>query len=201
MFEKFIWVLLLVCVQLSLTSCGSSNMGGGAAFNTVNASVSVNATDNPLLADIATWADQDTICSSGVTPTIENNMVNFVITSKTTISNGTASSLAVQKVTLTFTPNDSITPILPELYAIQSTNISGTVIAGGTLSVPVEVATHNFKRYFWNTADSADTVLCKDVPVYSYDVKVIFDLVEVSTGKTGTVTAGMIVRVADFIDQ
>jgi len=197
MIQKLIFSLLLVSLQLTLTSCGSSNMGGGASFNTVNASVSVDSAKNPLLSDLATWPDQTAICTSDPTkaPTIVNDLVNFTITSKTSISNGTPSALSVQKITLTFTPADTLTPALPSLFATQYINLSGsTVPAGGSVSIPVEVATHNFKIYFWNT------VLCQVVPVYSYNVTAAFDLVEVATGKSGMVTAGMIVRVADFAD-
>ncbi|MSN26366.1 MAG: hypothetical protein GJV46_10935 [Geobacter sp.] len=198
MIQKLIFLFLLVSLQLTLTSCGSSNMGGGAAFNTVNASVSVDSAKNPLLSDLAAWPDQTAICTSDPTkaPTIVNDLVNFTITSKTSITNGTPSALSVQKVTLTFTPADTLTPALPSSFAVQYTNLSGsTVPAGGSVSIPVEVATHNFKNYFWNT------VLCQLVPVYSYNVTVAFDLIEVATGKAGTIAAGMVVRVADFADK
>ncbi len=197
MIQKLVYALLLVSALCTISSCGSSNMGGGAAFNTVNAAVSVDSTKNPLMADIAKWPSTAaaSACDTTTSPTIVNDVVNFTITSTSSITNGTPSDLSVQKVTLTFTPADSLTPTLPSLYAIQYSNVSGyTIPAGGTLSVPVEVATHNFKAYFW------DSVLCQSVPVYSYNVTAYFDLVEVSTGKTGTITAGMIVRVADFAD-
>lgn len=198
MIQKLVLALLLVSVLLTLTSCGSSNMGGGTAFNTVNASVSVDAAKNPLLSDLAKWPDQTAICSSDPTkaPTIVNDIVNFTITSNSSITNGTPSALSVQKVTLTFTPADTVvTPALPALYAVQFLSGGGaTIAAGGTLSVPVEVATHNFKESFWNS------VLCQAKPVYSYNVTAAFDLIEVATGKAGTITAGMVVRIADFTD-
>lgn len=198
MLQKFVLKSLLFSSLLILVSCGSSNMGGGAAFNTVNASVSVDSAKNPLLSDLAKWPDQANICSTDPTkaPTIVNDLVNFNITSTTSITNGTASALAVQKVTLTFTPADTLTPALPALYAVQYSNVAGTQVpAGGSVTVPVEVATHNFKAYFWNT------VLCQSAPVYSYNVLASFELIEVSTGKTGSITAGMVVRVADFTDK
>jgi hypothetical protein len=187
-------VLMVLGYSVILAGCGSSNGGGTIDFNTVRASASVDAAKNPLLSDLATWTG--TPCDPTATATIKNDQVNFTITSTSSISSGTISPLVLQKATITFTPADSLSPVLPAQFATTFQNLVGTIVpAGGSLSVPVEIVTHNLKEFFFPTA------VCTGVPVYTYNVQVIFDAVESGTGKSGSIPAGMTVRIADFSDK
>lgn len=188
--------LLLGAVMLFFVSgCGSSDGGGTIMFNTVNVTASVDSAKNPLLSDLATWTDQNAICDGVQVPTIQNDLVNFNVTSKKSIANGTASNIMLQKATIVFTPADALSPALPAQFATTYLNLVGqTVTPDGTLSVPIEVVTHNLKSYFYPTA------VCRNVPVYTYNAQVLFEAVEAGTGKTGTIPAGMTVRIADFAD-
>lgn len=189
-------LLLGIFMSVLVSGCGSSNGGGTIMFNTVNVTASVDSAKNPLLSDLATWKDEATKCDGVQTPTIKNDLVNFTVSSKKSISNGTASNIMLQKATIIFTPADSTSPSLPPQYATTYINLVGqTVTPDGSLSVPIEVVTHNLKELFYATA------VCSNVPVYSYNVQVLFDVVEAGTGKSGMIPAGMTVRIADFTDN
>ncbi|OGU24848.1 MAG: hypothetical protein A2X85_04180 [Geobacteraceae bacterium GWF2_54_21] len=184
-------LLLGIFMSALLSGCGSSDGGGTVMFNTVNITASAESAKNPLLADLATWSDETNRCTSA-TATISNEIVNFNVVSTKSISTGTASNLMLQKATIIFTPGDTLTPALPAQLATTYQDLVGqTVLPGSTLSVPVEVVTHNLKLNF-NP--------CSVVPVYTYNVKVLFDAIEAGTGKSGTIQAGMTVRIADFAD-
>lgn len=89
-----------------------------------------------------------------------------------------------------------MTPALPPLYAVQYQNLLGqTIPAGGSLSVPIEIATHNLKEFLFPTL-----VCVASAPIYNYNVQVNFNAVESATGKSGSIPAGMTVRFADFAD-
>lgn len=195
MFKRMACLSFFAVVCLGLSSCGNSTGGGVAAFNTVNATASVDSAKNPLLSDLATWTG--TPCATGSTITIKNDVINFSVTTTVSISNGTPSTLQLQKATITFTPADTVTPVLPALYAVQYQNLLGqSVPAGGTLSVPIEIATHSLKEYLLPKAD-----VCVTNSIYNYNVQVNFDAVESGTGKSGSIPAGLTVRFSDFADS
>jgi hypothetical protein len=189
-------LLFITLLVFCISGCGSTNGGGTVFFKTVNASAQVDSSStNPLFADLAKWTDKAAICDGVQVPTISPDLVKFTITSTKSISSGVASNLLLQKATIIITPADTISPVLPAIYATSYIDIgSVSVPADGSVTVSLEVVTHNLKAYFLPIA------VCKDVPVYSYDVKVLFDAVEANTGKSGTIPAGMTVRVADFTD-
>ncbi|MFA7402918.1 MAG: hypothetical protein WC007_02905 [Pelobacteraceae bacterium] len=191
--KKFL--LLATVLVFCISGCGSSNGGGTTFYKTVNATVSVDSEKNPLFSDLAKWADINTSCNGVQVPTNTSDLVNFTITTVKSISSGTASNLMLQKATIVFTPADTLSPALPAQYATSYIDLFGlSVPADGSVAVPVEVVTHNLKSYFYPTA------VCRNVPVYSYNVQVSFDAIEAGTGKSGTITAGMTVRIADFAD-
>jgi len=185
-------LLLGVVLIVFVTGCGSSDGGGTVMFNTVNVTASADSAKNPLLSDIATWSDVANKCTTA-TYTVTNDLVNFTIVSTKSIATGTASDIMIQKATIIFSPADTQTPVLPSLLASSTIPYVGLkVTAGSSLSVPIEVASHNLKAHF-------DP--CAAIPfTYNYNVQVLFDVVESATGKTGTIPAGMIVRIADFAD-
>jgi len=184
-------LLLGVVLIVFVTGCGSSDGGGTVMFNTVNVTASADSAKNPLLSDLATWSDEANRCNTA-TATITNDLVNFTIVSTKSIATGTASDIMIQKATIVFSPADTQTPVLPNLLATSIINYVGLrVTAGSSLSVPIEVVPHNLKLNFDPCA----------IPyTYNYNVQVLFDVVEAATGKSGTIPAGMTVRIADFAD-
>lgn len=187
-------ILTSLILAVCLSGCGSTNGGGTIDFITVSAKASADSAKNPLLSDLATWTG--TPCALGATSTIKNDMINFTVTSQASITNGTSSPLQLQKATITFTPADTATPALPPLFAVQFQNLLGqTVPAGGSLQVPVEIATHSLKEFLF------PTLVCTVSPIYNYNVQVTFDAIEAATGKSGSIPAGMTVRFTDFADQ
>jgi hypothetical protein len=188
-------LLLATVMAFCISGCGSSNGGGTAFFNTVNVTANVDSTKTTLFSDLAKWADKNAICDGVQSPTNISDQVNFTIKSTVSISSGQASNIMLQKATVVFTPADTQSPALPALYATSYLPLVGqSVPAGGTLTVPVEVVSHNLKSYFYPTA------VCRNVPVYMYNVQVVFDAIEANTGKSGTVSAAMVVKIADFAD-
>ncbi len=178
--------------MLIIQSCGSSNTGSTVLFNTVNVTANADSANNPLLSDLATWTGDP--CGLTSTFSITNDLVNFNVVSTVNISNGTSSPLSLQRATIIFTPADSVTPVLPALYSPTFQTFTNIVPAGGTLSVPIEVANHSIKQFL------VDPLVCTDGSIYTYNTTVAFDAVEVNTGKSGVVTASLTVRFADFAD-
>lgn len=184
-----ITALLLISV---LTSCGDQSTNGVTEFNTVNVTAAAEASQNPLLSDLAKWSG--TPCGAASAYSIENDVVNFTITSTQNISQGTAAPLLLQSASIRFSPADTLSPSLPPLFSPIYQNLNGYIVpAGGTLSVPIEIATHQLKDYF------GPTLICTNL-VYSYNATITFDAVEQGTGKFGKITAGMTVRFTDFAD-
>lgn len=184
--------LAALAAMVIIQSCGSSNTGGTVLFNTVNASVSVDPAKNPLLSDLATWTG--TPCDPASTPTIKNDVINFNVVSTVNISNGTSSRLILQRATITFTPADTLTPVLPALYSPTYISFNYPVPAGGSFSVPIELASHLIKDFLFVP------LVCTTGSIYTYNTTVSFEAVEENTGKTGVITAHMTVRFADFAD-
>lgn len=196
---RVILTVVLAASMLMLQSCGSSNTGGTSVFETVNATVSVDAAKNPLLSDLAKWTG--TPCVDGSTYTAFNDLVNFNVATTVNIKNGIASPLNIQKATITFEPADTLTPVLPASYTPAYLPLNGyQVPAGGSLSFPVEIVSHNLKLYLGSTAQGPGLVCTNASTIYSYNVTVSFDAVESNTGKSGSLSAGMLVRFSDFSD-
>lgn len=200
---KSIRVILTVVLAASmfiLQSCGSSNTGGTSVFETVDATASVDAAKNPLLSDLAKWTG--TACADGSTFSIDNDLVNFNVATTVNIKNGTPSPLNIQKATITFEPADSLTPKLPALFTPDYRSLLGyQVPAGGSLSFPVEIASHNLKQYLGAMPPQGLGLVCTNISTtYTYNVIVTFDAVETNTGKRAPIQAGMTVKFYDFND-
>lgn len=161
----------------------------------MTATVSADPAKNPLLADLAKWTGDS--CASASEKTIRNDVINFTVATTSEGSTGTPSPLMLNKATITLKPADTSTPPLPVAYSPIYQNLKGTMItAGVSTAVPIEVVTHSLKEYF------NPTLVCSgNSAIYSYNATITFDAVEVNTGKSGQVSAGMTVRFADFADN
>jgi hypothetical protein len=191
--KKMIAAITALMSVATLVSCGGST-SGVAEYKTVNATASVDAASNPLLADLAIWSGDP--CAEGSSYSIENNLVNITVTSTANITTGTSLPLMLQSATITFTPADSISPFLPSLFTPIYQNLNGTTLSpGGFVSIPIEVVTHRLKEYF------GTTLICSPAaPIYSYNATISINAVEQGTGVSGSFSAGMTVRFADFAD-
>jgi len=185
--------MVILSALVILQSCGSSNTGGTVLFETVNATASVDPENNPLLSDLATWTGSP--CGPTSTATLDNDIINFSVVSTVNISNGTSSPLNLLRATITFSPADTLTPVLPIQFSPTFQSFNYTVPANGTFSVPIEVANHLVKQHL-----GSSLVCTNSADIYTYNTTVSFDAVEVNTGKSGVITARLTVRFADFAD-
>jgi hypothetical protein len=178
-----------------LVSCGE-NANGVAGFKTVNATATVDSSKNPLLADLATWSGDPCKFDAGSTFSILDDNVIVTVKSTPNITSGTSLPLILESVSISFSPADSISPPLPPILSPIFQNLNGTILEAGTsLPIPVEVITHRMKEYF------GTTLVCQEFsPIYSYNATITFNAVEQGTGVTGSMSAGLTVRFADFAD-
>jgi hypothetical protein len=196
--------LCVACACVMLTSCGSK-AGGTGEFATVVASA--NATTSGLDSDVATWVDATTRakaspCIQTSIPTVVPDDVSFNVTSAayTVPNTGSTSTvvpsdLIITRVTLTFTPADSLTPALPAIYQTQFPSAGERIVVGST-SIPVRIATDDLKIFLQNT------LACTGL-TYSYRLNVSFEALEVNTNRSGTISVPgyFLVRFTDFIDK
>jgi len=190
-FMGFVRMLLSALLLAVLLSCGTSSNG---EFDYGSATATVDSAKNPLLADLAKWAGAP--CNAALTPTISNEIVNFTLATTANNQNGSTHPVVLKKATITFSPADTQSPALPALYSPIYQNLNGyTIPVGGTLTVPLEIVTHNLKQYL------TPTLVCQgNSSTYSYNVTIAFDAVEQVSEKSGSIPASMTVRLADFVD-
>jgi hypothetical protein len=200
------------CALVALSSCGDAKSGGTGEFATVFATAS--APPSALDSDVAQWFDSATLttkvaaCSANGAPTVAPDDAAYTLTStayatpNTGTSNPTVpSDLLIDKITMTFTPANTLTPALPAAFQTQFPS-PGQRIAVGSNSIPVRVVSVDLKHYFLNSG--AQSLNCSNQGTsYSYRVTVSFHAVEVSTNREGTITpaGSLIVNVSDFIDK
>lgn len=204
------YVARFLCVAsaaIMLTSCGDSKATGTGQFATVFATA--NGVISVLNSDIATWTDPTTgakalFCGGTNNPHITADSVILNVTSNAyTVPNTGSSSptvpsdLSISNVTLTFTPADPNTPALPAALQTQSTSASPSVITVGQNPITVEVVSDKMKNFLFSALE------CNGVE-YTYRVGVSFDVVEQSTGRSGTISLPgngyLTVHISDFTD-
>jgi hypothetical protein len=203
-------ILYAVCTIGVLTSCGGSKAPGTAELATVYATVTPPAGAD---IDVATWVDATTgskapACGSNSVPTIAPDDLSFIITSTAYTAPNTGqtstivpSNLLVQSITLSFTPANSDSPLLPAIYQTQFPS-AGQVIKVGDNTIPVRVATHELKSFFM-TGLGNQSINCSNGAMYSYWVTAAFNVFEISTGRTATIynQGPLLIHVADFADK
>lgn len=195
------WRLIYLGIaMLSVTmicSCGGSS-GGAADLNTV--SVTATSASTNIDGDVAKVTPIDTN-GDGIMdsytysiPPRDTDTVN--IKSIINTNNGSnSSSIRVESVAVTYvrktlTANSGTTvPVIPT----RVDPIGVIITAGGSADIPVTVVTQEIKDLYAST-------LIVSGDIYAYDVNLTFNIVEVSTGKTGTVNTSLVVRIANFAD-
>lgn len=200
-----------ICAMVAVTSCGGEKAGGTAEFATVFAVA--GASSGQLDADVATWVDADggsaNACVAGSFVSTVPDSVEYRITSTpyTTPDTGQSSTIApstlsISKVTMTLTPADTVSPVLPSRFQVQFPSSSAPTIApNSTATVTVRVVDNDFKRFFLSEL-GAQSISCTNDVTYSYRAVLSFELLETSTNRVSTVTAPgfLLVKFADFVD-
>lgn len=189
--------VLMVFVAL-LSGCGGSS-GGAADLNTV--SVTATSASTNIDGDVASNVtpidtNGDGIMDSNTYSIPPRDTDTVTIKSIVNTSNtSNSSSIRVESVVVTYvrkslTANSgAAVPIIP-----TRVDLLGQVIpAGGSADIPVTVVTQEIKELY------APTLIASG-DIYAYDVTLTFNIVEVSTGKTGTVNTSLVVRIANFAD-
>lgn len=193
-------VIYLGIAMLSVTmisSCGGSS-GGAADLNTV--SVTATSASTNIDGDVAKVTLIDTN-NDGIMdsytysiPPRDTDIVTIKSIINTTNSSNSSNirveSVAVTYVRKSLTANSGATvPIIPT----RVDPIGVIITAGGSADIPVTVVTQEIKDLY------APTLIASG-DIYAYDVNLTFNVVEVSTGKTGTVNTSLVVRIANFAD-
>lgn len=183
--------LLILCVAIS---CGI--LGCGSTEGALNTSTATATVDTLILdSDVASWVDatgaQATACAATSFPAVpEADSVNVTV-SLTTNANSTSNALSarVEKATIYFTPANAVTPALSPVYQV----IGQIVKSGGSLTIPVRVATQEQKILYQPALNCTSTI-------YNYFVTIALDVSEVG-GKNTTINTAMQLRFADYVDK
>lgn len=181
--------LAIFSAFVALSACGGGDIAGGTTeFDTVM--LSAQTATLRLESDVLTG----NTCTDGNSADglYSSDYVNVSV--KSTIYpkfTGTASPVAIDSYTVEFMPVNTVSPQLPsKTFSTMGTTVS----AGGTVTIPVAVATEDMK---YNTLVLQKNLLPCSGTIYEYYVKVTFNAVETFGGKRGSVSASLNVAFAD----
>lgn len=195
----------MVCCGVAMVSmviiagCGGSS-GGAADLNTV--SVTATSASTNIDGDVASNVTQVDTNGDGVldgyTYSIPAaNSVDVAVKSTVnTTGTSVSSNIRVESVAVTYVrkyataPSGTAVPII----ATRVDSLGQIIVPGGSVTIPVRVVTQEMKIAY------ADALIQNFGDIYAYDVTLTFNVVEVSTGKTGTVSTSLVVRMANFAD-
>lgn len=195
---RFVCLGILALSVAMLSGCGGSN-GGAADLNTV--SVTATSASTNIDGDVASSVTHVDTNGDGIldsyTYTIPPRDTDLVTIKSiiNTSNSSNSSSIRVESVAVTYvrkslTANSGATvPIIPT----RVDPVGVVITAGGSADIPVTVVTQEIKSLY------ADTLIASG-DIYAYDVTLTFNVVEVSTGKTGSINASLVVRIANFAD-
>lgn len=182
----FAKIICLCAISMLLSSCGMDNsVGGVTQFKTSSASATASTTR--LEADLITG----NTCTDPVTPgTIVTETVNFTINTTSSVS-GTAKPLPIKITgwTVSYVPKNAGIPALDPLTAPASIIINPS--GSATIAVPVTTDLQKVNLIIANPS------LPCSLNIYQYDVLVTFDAVEVGMEGSKTITASLVMAMAD----
>lgn len=181
--------LLVFSLFIVLSACGGGDISGGTTeFDTVMLSAQTSTVR--LESDVLTG----NTCTDGnsIDGVFSTDSVNVNVTSKIYPKfTGTASPVAIDSYTVQFMPANSTSPQLPDLNG----SIMGTTVsAGGSISIPVAVATDIMK---YNILVLEKNLLPCSATMYEYFVKITFNAVETFGGKRGSFSTSFNIAFAD----
>lgn len=182
-------LMMLMVVSCGLFGCGSTE----GTLNTTMASATVDLLD--VDSDVVAWVDANgakaTYCAATSyisTPAADSVTVTATFTPYAN-STGNDLSVRVERATITYTPANPVSPAISPVYQV----IGQVVQPGGSLSMPIRVATQEQKMLF-------QTALACSSTIYNYYVNISLDVTEIG-GKKSTITTAMQLRFADFVDK
>lgn len=184
--------LFLIYAALCLLASGC-----GEADGTLNTSL-IDAKSASLLidSDIILWFQADgttkaATCPGAVARTPAADETNVTITSTPYASTtGTALPVRVNSATIYYTPVDPAT--MPAIAPVSQ--ILGQVVpAGGSMTLPIRVATQEQKDAFFSA-------LACNGSIYNYYVTIVFSVTEIG-GKSSTISTALQLRFADYADK
>jgi len=181
-------ILLLASICLMLFSCGSQESAGGGVTEFKTSRLSATAATTRLEADLIT-GNTCSATGSSTGGTINTELVDFTITATSTATTSPTLPVAITGYTVTFVPKNAGIPALTPLTGTTSQiiNPSGTA----TISVPITTDLQKINLI------GANTSLPCSLNIYQYDVFVNFSAVEVGTDGSDSVTASLVMAIAD----
>ncbi len=192
---------ILLCMAFSCGFLGCGSTDGALNTSTVTATIDTHVLDS----DVVSWVDaagvKATACvatSFRTTPAADSVNLTFVskaasaatTTGTTTTTAATGLSVRIESATINYTPANSATPAMASEYQAIGT----TIASGGTVTLPIRVATHEQKALLQSTLE------CNGL-TYKYYTNIILDITEVGTNKKTTVNTSLDLRFADFTDK
>lgn len=195
----------VICLGITMVSmvviagCGGSS-GGATDLNTV--SVTATSASTNIDGDVASNVTPVDTNGDGVLDSYTYSIPaadSVDVTVKSTVNTtGTSSSnIRVESVAVTYVrkyttaPSNTAVPVI----ATRVDSLGQIIAPGGSVTIPVRVVTQEMKIAY------ADALVTHFGDIYAYDVTLTFNITEVSTGKTGTVSTSLVVRLADFADK
>ena len=221
-------IFKIICLSAFVVAAQGCGSGSATNFNTVSVSVSPGYTieadvtsGDPVLVQ-ETYTDTNANGSHDSGEPINNDKINvgvydpvayydwtavgikasdnakftFAVASNTTAAS-TPSRVRVNSATLTYTPvSNPITPAAAvPAYPVHNPVLIGLEIAAGaSVEIPVEVVSGLFKQAYANS---------DFVPgnYFSYDVKIVFSITELSTGKEESVERVIRLTIGHYKDS
>lgn len=176
-----------------LVGCGRDIGGGGAVYDTVILTASLDTT--VLYSDVAKHNDVVNCGSISDTITIPPDDVVDVTISSTEIPNlpefVETSRVRLDKVTIKYSPADQSSPALSDQYCA----LSPYVEPGGSATVPVVVASQTMK------STTLSGLVCNSPLTYRYYVTLRFEGVEVNTNNRESFETTLNINFSDFPDK
>lgn len=180
-------ILLLASISILLFSCGSQQSAGGGVTEFKTSYLTATAATTRLEADLITGNTCSATASTG--GTIVTEAVDFTITATSTVTTSTPLPVTITGYTVTFVPKNAGTPALTPLTGTTSQIINPSGVA--TISVPITTDLQKVNLI------SANTSLPCSLNIYQYDVYVTFSAVEVGINGSKSVTASLVMAMAD----
>lgn len=194
--KALIKVFCSLLIFAFLTSCGGGGDSGGAELlRTVQ--VLPPTLDRAFIdSDVATWTDVNgdgKVCdfiNDRYTINPDTVQVTINVLPLPNLPTGlTASPVRVDSAEIIFTPATSTTPQIPTQYRALGIVINPNSSSPFTLDVvPKDVK-----------MALVDRLICSDT-IYQYYVQIKFVVIEIDTGKSGTVQTALTVKLADFAE-
>ncbi len=187
-FKRTLPLYFIVFLAFSIYSCGGGAGGDSEFLDTVTVSAS---TDTTLLdADVAIMQDKDGDGYCDATYIVNPDDITVTINNEPTPNtpeNVSESSVRIDKVSISYTSADGNGPALPETYI----SLGQVVDSGSSVDLSIRVLSQNQKLTYFSDLVGSNII-------YKYYVELSFDVVEVLTGKRGTVKTNLTINVGDF---